>query len=62
MESARTSERLENFYQTTQRYNPEDSDLPMLVRVSNAHAQSIMGKAVIIIPPQDFKKPSRWYH
>jgi uncharacterized membrane protein len=27
MEAARTSETLENFYQTTQRYNPEDSHL-----------------------------------
>jgi hypothetical protein len=27
MEAARTSETLGNFYQTTQRYNPEDSHL-----------------------------------
>jgi hypothetical protein len=27
METARTSETLVNFYQTTQRYNPEDSHL-----------------------------------
>jgi hypothetical protein len=27
MEGARTSETLVNFYQTTQRYNPEDSHL-----------------------------------
>jgi hypothetical protein len=27
MEAARTSETLVNFYQTTQRYNPEDSNL-----------------------------------
>jgi hypothetical protein len=27
MEAAGTSETLENFYQTTQRYNPEDSHL-----------------------------------
>jgi hypothetical protein len=27
MEAARTSETLENFYQTTRRYNPEDSHL-----------------------------------
>jgi hypothetical protein len=27
MEAARTSETLVNFYQTTQRYNPEDSHL-----------------------------------
>jgi hypothetical protein len=27
MEAARTSETLVNFYQTTRRYNPEDSDL-----------------------------------
>jgi hypothetical protein len=29
MEAARTSETLENFYQTTRRYNPEDSHLPI---------------------------------
>jgi hypothetical protein len=28
MEATRTSETLVNFYQTTQRYNPEDSHLP----------------------------------
>jgi hypothetical protein len=28
MEAASTSETLVNFYQTTQRYNPEDSHLP----------------------------------
>jgi hypothetical protein len=28
MEAARTSETLVNFYQTTQRHNPEDSHLP----------------------------------
>jgi hypothetical protein len=27
MEAARTSETLVNFYQTTRRYNPEDSNL-----------------------------------
>jgi hypothetical protein len=27
LEAARTSERLVNFYHTTRRYNPEDSDL-----------------------------------
>jgi hypothetical protein len=29
MEAARTSETLVNFCQTTQRYNPEDSHLPL---------------------------------
>jgi hypothetical protein len=29
MEAARTSETLVNFYQTTRRYNPEDSHLPV---------------------------------
>jgi hypothetical protein len=29
MEAARTSETLVNFYQTTRRYNPEDSHLSM---------------------------------
>jgi hypothetical protein len=28
MEAARSSETLVNFYQTTRRYNPEDSHLP----------------------------------
>jgi hypothetical protein len=31
MEAARTSETLVNFYQTTQRYIPEDSDLSNLL-------------------------------
>jgi hypothetical protein len=30
MEAARTSETLVNFYQTPQRYNPEDSHLPKI--------------------------------
>jgi hypothetical protein len=29
MEATRTSETLVNFYQTTRRYNPEDSHLPI---------------------------------
>jgi hypothetical protein len=35
MEAARTSETLVNFYQTTQRYNPEDSHL---------HLEDVFGK------------------
>jgi hypothetical protein len=31
MEAARTSETLVNFYQTTRRYNPEDSHLRCIV-------------------------------
>jgi hypothetical protein len=31
MEAARTSETLVNFYQTTQRYNPEDSHLCLTI-------------------------------
>jgi hypothetical protein len=31
MEAARTSETLENFYQTTQHYNPEDSHLKIFL-------------------------------
>jgi hypothetical protein len=31
MEAARTSETLVNFYQTTRRYNPEDSHLNILI-------------------------------
>jgi hypothetical protein len=31
MEAARTSETLVNFYQTTRRYNPEDSHLHNLI-------------------------------
>jgi hypothetical protein len=30
MEAARTSETLVNFYQTTRRYNPEDSHLQII--------------------------------
>jgi hypothetical protein len=32
MEAARTSETLVNFYQTTRRYNPEDSHLLVIIR------------------------------
>jgi hypothetical protein len=35
MAAARTSETLVNFYQTTRRYNPEDSHLCTAVRTSN---------------------------
>jgi hypothetical protein len=31
MEAARTSETFVNFYQTTRRYNPEDSHLPSII-------------------------------
>jgi hypothetical protein len=31
MEAARTSETLVNFYQTIRRYNPEDSNLPLIL-------------------------------
>jgi hypothetical protein len=33
MEAARTSERLVNFYQTTRRFNPEDSRLLIILPV-----------------------------
>jgi hypothetical protein len=36
MEAARTSETLVNFYQTTRRYNPEDSHLRTAVRTSKS--------------------------
>jgi hypothetical protein len=32
MEAARSSETLVNFYQTTRRYNPEDSHLPISLK------------------------------
>jgi hypothetical protein len=35
MEAARTSETLVNFYQTTRRYNPEDSHLRKIVVITN---------------------------
>jgi hypothetical protein len=35
MEAARTSETLVNFYQTTRRYNPEDSNLHCDVSFQN---------------------------
>jgi hypothetical protein len=37
MEAPRTSEMLVNFYQTTQRYNPEDSHLPYIIIVDTAY-------------------------
>jgi hypothetical protein len=36
MEAARTSETLVSFYQTTRRYNPEDSHLNMVVGLMTA--------------------------
>jgi hypothetical protein len=39
MEVARTSETLVNFYQTTRRYNPEDSHLSLVMSVQHATAQ-----------------------
>jgi hypothetical protein len=35
METARTSETLVNFYQTTRRYNPEDSHLQLKSQLMN---------------------------
>jgi hypothetical protein len=35
MEAGRTSETLVNFYQTTRRYNPEDSHLSFMMMVPN---------------------------
>jgi hypothetical protein len=42
MEAARTSETLVNFYQTTQRYNPEDSHLwvELCLQQSGGHFQN----------------------
>jgi hypothetical protein len=44
MEAARTSETLVNFYQTTRRYNPEDSHLSSFN--TNAAAKSHLKMAV----------------
>jgi hypothetical protein len=40
MEAARTSERLVNLYQTTRRYNPEDSQLPVYQNPSNTRVEA----------------------
>jgi hypothetical protein len=37
MEATRTSETLVNFYQTTRRYNPEDSNLQKRVTLKRLH-------------------------
>jgi hypothetical protein len=37
MEAARTSETLVNFYQTTRRYNPEDSHLPNFTNFKSSY-------------------------
>jgi hypothetical protein len=37
MEAARTSETLVNFYQTTRRYNPEDSHIQIMTSSKIAH-------------------------
>jgi hypothetical protein len=43
MEAARTSETLVNFYQMTQRYNPEDSHLrTYCLRTSNPTKSSVL--------------------
>jgi predicted transcriptional regulator len=41
MEATRTSETLVNFYQTTQRYNPEDSHLGTNVFVMESGAMKL---------------------
>jgi hypothetical protein len=41
MEAARTSETLENFYQTTRRYNPEDNHLRGQTRIVVVRGQGI---------------------
>jgi hypothetical protein len=46
MEAARTSERLINFYQTTRRYNPEDSHLRI-------HRRENLKSYQFVIVPED---------
>jgi hypothetical protein len=48
MEAARTSETLVNFYQTTRRYNPEDSNLHTHRRenLKSYFAEVLLGKLV----------------
>jgi hypothetical protein len=62
MEAARTSETLINFYQTTRRYNPEDSHLPfipccsILKRIWNCILlREIMCKLIELFPPHVIK-------
>jgi hypothetical protein len=51
MEAARTSETLENFYQTTRRYNPEDSHLRTHRRESLKSYLGYFKFVVIFISP-----------
>jgi hypothetical protein len=44
MEAATTSETLVNFYQTTRRYNPEDSNLSSVVVSQDSKALNIVFK------------------
>jgi hypothetical protein len=41
MEAARTSETLVDFYQTTRRYNPEDSHLSIKIDVKEIECGSV---------------------
>jgi hypothetical protein len=50
MEAARTSETLVNFYQTTRRYNPEDSHLRTHRRENLKPYVSILNVRMVSLP------------
>jgi hypothetical protein len=54
MEAARTSETLVNFYQTTRRYNPEDSHL-------RTHRRENLKSYLLIIWLKKFRRAGRVY-
>jgi hypothetical protein len=49
MEASRTSETLVNFYQTTRRYNPEDSNLHKGKFFGMAGERRLFGKQVTVM-------------
>jgi hypothetical protein len=52
MEAARTSETLVNFYQTTRRYNPEDSHL--------SHLQVQYNACIVIKVKKNIPRSTSW--
>jgi hypothetical protein len=55
MEAARTSETLVNFYQTTRRYNPEDSHLRNMSSCVRALYESVGIETQIKYTPRTIK-------
>jgi hypothetical protein len=52
VEAARTSETLVNFYQTTRRYNPEDSHLHFVILIGAFSVPDLTGNDVMCVVGQ----------